>query len=407
MEQHLQPNQETQEINQLQASENKTSSNSRRRRVFILLLFFIFVLICILTLVILIKNPRPSFFSSNKKNENKPSQITPTIQENRIAIPSDLRGDYFAQVIPNSSKERSQSFRISQVNDIDKISPVVDIGKDGEYVSQLILAKKRHIILANLEKKIILLDLSNGKFKDIYFVPKDMMSINDMVLSPDEKTLIFDINGVNKYKLISMNLDDYSIKEFSQDTLSKYAENAAYLMPRFWHGNDEVFIAQAQEGKLELIRLNILSGVIKISSINGSHSPDGSKLIESDELPPYGGCYLPKDFNLYWYDTKTEKKSIIVKSHNTEFGYWWNSQGSEVLISSREYVPKSSSQCPDADFKNAEYFIYSFADGKIKKVSSATEQINQWYPKTKTYFDRKGLDMKKDRDYVIYLGSID
>lgn len=329
-------------------------------------------------------------------------------QKMNLNLNKDQEVDYYYGIKEGEVKAEYRYFPVFNIYKVikDKKEKILSIGKKDEFVHAMWYLKSRKIILINLESKLMLYDTVSKQSKYIIFPNKETAS-GGIVISPDEKLIALNLKSKEEYKIVVADLDSLKLNFLFKNPLND--ENRGYytsLEPVYWFEQNKIILQEVFiEGAGDHYVLNLLdNSKEKINFSEGAILPDGFRIVEADQLPPYGDCYPDENFEVVLYDFKNKIKTKLFSQKNTIFNiYMMNPNKNEFIYSAQKYTPDP--KCKEFSGSGIEYYIYKVDTKKRSRIESLEGLWASWYPLKASFYNDLGIDIKKPNLDVYYLGK--
>lgn len=300
-----------------------------------------------------------------------------------------------------------------QIKDSNQPLQLLTVGRENEYVKQILLSKSQKLLIIQFEDKLMFYNLETRKSEILF----NKLEIYGVTLSPDQNLLAATLRPVKDgrdYRIVIINLADYSEKTSLPQSIPSEEATFSVLVPYFWSSDTTkiYFTKTLGEGSSKLYTLNLDTNQLTQTNLPiGQPTSDGSKMAYRETSPPYGGCNLAANYKIGWYKLLDNSFSLITQMENTYYEIIkWNPQGGELLYTTKQYKPDPTcTKEPEAEPIKA--YIYNVGTKASQKIDSIENQLSIWYPEETAFYKQKGAE--KDfmgsslpEKSVDFLGSI-
>lgn len=326
--------------------------------------------------------------------------------------------EYFVQSNNSVFSTEGRAFPVygiyQQIKDSNQPSQLLTVGKENEYVKQILLSKSQKLLIIQFEDKLMFYNLKTRKSEILF----NKLEINGVALSPDKNLLAATIRQIKDgrdYRIVIINLADYSEKTSLPQSIPNEEATFSVLVPYFWSSDaTKIYLTKTLgEGSSRLYALNLNTSQLTQSNIPiGQPASDGSKMAYRETEPPYGGCNLVATYKIGWYNLSDNSFSLIAQMENTYYEIIkWGSQGDELLYTTQKYKPDPTcTRELEAEPVNA--YIYNVGTKASQKIDSIENQLSIWYPEETAFYKEKGAEKDFRGNYlseksIDFLGSIE
>lgn len=324
---------------------------------------------------------------------------------------------YFVQN-NNAISAEGKSFPVygiyQQIKGSNQPSQILTVGRENEYVKQILLSKLQKLLIIQFEDKLMFYNLKTRKSEILF----SKLEIAGVALSADQNLLAATIRPIKDgrdYRIVIITLADYSEKTSLSQSISSEEATFSVLVPYFWSSDaTKIYLTKTLgEGSSKLYALNL--NTKQLTQVNipiGQPTFDGSKMAYRETAPPYGGCNSAATYKIGWYKLLDNSFSLIAQMENTYYEIIkWSPQGDELLYTAQKYKPDPTcTKTLEAEQINA--YIYNVETKASQKIDSIESQLSIWYPEEAAFYKQKGAEKDFTSSYLFeksidYLGSIE
>lgn len=373
--------------------------------------FLLIIGIVILMLVI-----GGGYYFGTQKNQQSNTTL---ISSPSAGIDSNFENNtiaYFVQSNDPVSTE-GRSFPVygiyQQIKGSNQPLQLLTVGKENEYVEQILLSKSQKLLIIQFEDKLMFYNLKTRKSQILF----NKLEIDGVTLSPDQNLLATTIRPIKDgrdYRIDIINLADYSEKTSLPQTIPSEEPTHSALIPYFWSADTKLYLTKTiGEGRSDLYVLSLNTSALSQTNMPiGKPNSDGSKMAYRTTAPPYGGCAFAATYKIGWYKLLDNSFSLIAQMENTYYEIIkWSPQGDELLYTAQKYKPDPT--CTKAlETEPVKVYIYNVGTKTSQKIDSIENQLSIWYPEETSFYKQKGAEKDFMGSYlseksIDFLGSIE